>query len=185
MNQKSDSIKQGNSLLNVSETVKENEKVVNEIYLSTLAKGTHDFSDEQARILLSIAHQCPFAGGQYVLLARAIYQMIDPTEVYFDDDLCTQLGYYRKFHPKEYIENPVHVYPNPADESVKLEYFGNNVIEKLEIYNVSLVLVNSFEISGKSNVITINSSTLAPGLYFYKLYSSEKLLGIGKINILH
>ena len=38
------------------------------------------------------AHQCPYAGGKYVFLARAMYHMVNPDEEYYDNDLCTSLG---------------------------------------------------------------------------------------------
>ncbi len=45
-------------------------KMVNEIYLSTVAKGITIFNSTQITQLSNIAHQCPLTGGRAVYRAR-------------------------------------------------------------------------------------------------------------------
>ncbi|PWB26650.1 T9SS type A sorting domain-containing protein [Flavobacterium sp. HTF] len=60
------------------------------------------------------------------------------------------------------------LYPNPVSETL---YVSNQNVEKIEIYNISAVLVKSSE-----NSEAIDMSTLLPGTYFVKLYTPQEVL---------
>ncbi|HNP48735.1 MAG TPA: T9SS type A sorting domain-containing protein [Bacteroidia bacterium] len=184
-NEKSDSIQAINSGINTSETIQANEKLINEIYLATLAKGMHDFTSNQIQSILSVAHQCPYAGGKYVFLARAMYHMVNPDEEYYDNDLCTSLGYFRKMNPETRGSGFVITYPNPANETITFESFSTQGFEKLAIYSMDLNLVRSVEMNKKENKYLLSTESLPPGLYIYKCSSSNETIGFGKISIVH
>lgn len=60
------------------------------------------------------------------------------------------------------------LYPNPVSETL---YVSNQNVEKIEIYNITAVLVKSSE-----NSEAIDMSTLVPGTYFVKLYTPQEVL---------
>lgn len=184
-NEKSDSIQTINSGINSSEVIQANEKMINEIYLNTLAKREHLYTSDQIQNLLSIAHQCPYAGGKSVFLARAMYNHINPEEEYFDNDLCTSLGYFRKISPEKRTYSTIITYPNPGNESITIESFNEAGFNKLEIYSLDMYLIRSVETNKKVKKYMLNTETLAPGLYIYKCSSSNETLDFGKISIVH
>ncbi|MCB0849673.1 MAG: hypothetical protein KDC20_07975, partial [Bacteroidetes bacterium] len=53
------------------------QKMINEIYLSTVAKDVLEFTNDQIQDLYAIASQCPLAGGQAVYRARSLYALAD------------------------------------------------------------------------------------------------------------
>jgi len=57
------------------------------------------------------------------------------------------------------------LYPNPVLETL---YVSNENTEKIEIYNMSAVLVKTSQNNG-----AIDMSRLAPGTYFAKIYTSQ------------
>jgi hypothetical protein len=70
-----------NGLLPNNEVFLANEKLVNEIYLNTIAKGLSEFTLEQKNDLQYIANQCPLAGGDAVYSARSLYSLICRNEI--------------------------------------------------------------------------------------------------------
>ncbi len=183
--EKSDSIQTINSGINTNEIIEANEKIINEVYLSTLAKGLHDYTNSQIQSILSVAHQCPYAGGKSVFLARAMYHLTNPDEEYFDNDLCTSLGYFRKMNSETSCSSSVITYPNPGNEMITFETSSTEGFEKLEIYSLDMNLVQSAIIDKKVKKVILNTASLAPGLYIYKCSASNETLGIGKISIVH
>src|SRR5690606_10442037 len=71
-----------NAALAVTVQIEDNEKKVNEIYLSTVAKDVLEFTNDQIQDLYAIASQCPLAGGQAVYKARALYALTDKKEFF-------------------------------------------------------------------------------------------------------
>lgn len=66
-----------NLMINYTNLPEENEQIVNDIYLETVALGNQNFTTRQIEILYDIAHQCPEIGGTSVYRARSIYALID------------------------------------------------------------------------------------------------------------
>ncbi|HRH66377.1 MAG TPA: hypothetical protein PLU53_08775 [Bacteroidia bacterium] len=182
---KADSTKLLNSGIDVSEQYKANEKEVNEIYLSTLAKGNRDFTGTQIQGLLTVAHQCPYAGGKYVYLARAIYHLVNPFEEYYDDDLCAQLGYFRRSHSNKNPDESIFVYPNPANETIKFENTGFDTWKEVQISGLDNRIVKKLYLTIDSRTIEIKTDDLAPGLYVYHINFINGAQENGKFTIMH
>ncbi len=76
----------------------------------------------------------------------------------------------------------VQLYPNPFSDYATIEFENNN-----EIYSISIFNVLGEEVQILSNItsnkITINRKNLANGVYFYQLYSNNKIRSIGKFII--
>lgn len=76
----------------------------------------------------------------------------------------------------------IKVYPNPATSIVT--FFNNAIFEKnsrLKICNILGEELKTYDLSGAS--ITVNVSDLTPGIYFYSLMESGKIVGTKKLVI--
>jgi hypothetical protein len=118
-----------NGLLPSPESYQQNENIMNDIYLKTVAKHSINFSPEQISNLEDIAYQCPLSGGKAVYQARSIYSIINPQASYNDKALCLEEGLlYRQgtTHVEENkdLEPSIHLYPNPATDQVHLTWEG-------------------------------------------------------------
>ncbi|MEY3311782.1 MAG: hypothetical protein RL348_1115, partial [Bacteroidota bacterium] len=114
-----DNIRLVNETIYTSETIEENEQLVNEIYLSVLGQEQTVFSQNAIDQLEFIAGQCPLAGGNAVFRARAILSLISDNYVYDDVNICLQAGIILRQTPKK---PTARLYPNPANNSVTLAY---------------------------------------------------------------
>ena len=78
-----DDIKADNTAIETSELWEENQKAVNDVWLSTFAKGNYILNTEQLTVIYSVATQCPISGGDAVFQAQSIYRTV-AAEVLFD-----------------------------------------------------------------------------------------------------
>ncbi|MFN0202345.1 MAG: T9SS type A sorting domain-containing protein, partial [Bacteroidia bacterium] len=150
-----------------TETYEENERLVNEIYLSTLVQGIYLLDENQVSILEGIIHQCPLSGGKAVYRARALYAMYNLEENYEDTEVCGQQGIsWRTNQPTQVATlSPLFsVAPNPANHEVNITF--DNVLQGKELY-----LYNSLGQLAKTIVLPIAAHTL-------KLMTSDLVSGV-------
>ena len=76
---------------------------------------------------------------------------------------------------REYEENGVAVYPNPAVDNIRIE--ADFSVESIALYDVSGKRVLVSEVSGNS----VSVSPLPTGLYFARLYAQGRQVGVAKI----
>jgi hypothetical protein len=171
-----------------NELIQKNERIVNGLWLSTLAKNIEPTSNEFA-LLSSIANQCPIAGGNAVYAARSFVQHSSIDSIMFWDDysLCLLDGFdTRKTDGEEIKEilNPlVLVYPNPSDDLIKVNY-QNHVYDCINVIvsNLSGQEVNSV-IYCKKGSLDMDLSSLSAGTYFIQIFEKMKLIHQEKIII--
>ncbi|MEO8085550.1 MAG: T9SS type A sorting domain-containing protein [Bacteroidota bacterium] len=184
--QQIDDIIQENSGISVTEQYKANEQQVNNIYLNSLAKGDRNISSPDQSTLLSIAHQCPYAGGKPVYLARALYRVINPYETYDDDDVCTQLGYYRKSNPHALAITYSFMYPNPTDKEITLSYYlTDKKPTQLRIFDSSLQLIAQEELNQMQTSKSLTLESISSGLYLYNIIQDGNVVSLGKFSVAH
>src|SRR6185295_1326957 len=113
-----------NSNILAKQLPENNEKVINGIYLATIAAEINSLDDSQASIILGIAEQCPYAGGKAVYRARTLYKLIDPTIEYNDDSTCFVYGIYRMSNELQIHteQGSIMLIPNPASDNVTVIY---------------------------------------------------------------
>lgn len=162
----------------------ENAKKVNDIFLSTVAKGIDIFTTQQASELYDIANQCPLAGGEAVYQARAMYSLIDEDAYYLDKELCILPGNnWRKSETKN-IEKVFELYPNPAQNTVTLYYPTiKQDVNTLYIYDALGKIVNASVLEANVNEHIINIRHLTGGVYYYKMLHNETDTFSGKLVI--
>ncbi|MBQ8221777.1 MAG: T9SS type A sorting domain-containing protein [Bacteroidales bacterium] len=81
----------------------------------------------------------------------------------FSEESCAQVG--DGISMLEY-ENSFEIYPNPANDFVKISTEGNN-ISVVKIYNMLGMLIEEIEVN--SNEVEINVSDYNPGIYFFNV----------------
>jgi hypothetical protein len=81
-----------------------------------------------------------------------------------------------------YVSN---VYPNPADEYIQIDYAipANGAKVKLAFRNILGSLVSEYTLGSDKKKIKINTSELAPGIYFHTLYIDNKTIVTKKLVI--
>jgi VCBS repeat-containing protein len=66
------------------------------------------------------------------------------------------------------------VYPNPANDKINFRFSQSGSV-RIEIYNVSGNLLRVIDSENEDLVENINVSDLSKGMYFYKVYQSDKI----------
>lgn len=103
----------------------QNEKIVNRIFLETIAVGQAGFSSGQIYSLESIASQCPEEGGNAVFKARSILAVINENTLFDDDEFnCIPVEERNRdqVQAAESILQEFRFYPNPAKNQIMLEW---------------------------------------------------------------
>lgn len=180
-----DLISADNSGIIATEVYDLNTRIVNEIYLSTLAKGITTFSYNQQMQLENIAFQCPLTGGPAVFRARGLYHYIVPEETYNDAAACNLIGFSLRKPPQS---KGFLLSPNPAKAEIQLSnQEGIPFSGRVEIYTVLGEKVIKKDLSEPTNAITISIADLVLGVYFCRLYTGaeESPVFIGKFIKMH
>jgi Secretion system C-terminal sorting domain len=166
--------KQTNTLIAATELHTQNEKVVNEVYLNTVAKGNFAYTRSQKDVLSDVANQCPITGGKAVYLARSLYKNIGHIS-YNDIALCAVQGVsFRTQKPKEVLKSApdlgIKVYPNPAQSYTTL--FRKMQAEEdasIQVIDVLGRPVYSTVWYKNQSEINLNTTDFAAGIYTIKV----------------
>jgi len=176
-----------NGLLPSQRLYEENERIVNEIYFSTLAIGIDSFTVSQLSDLYTIANQCPLAGGDGVYYARSILRLIDDSTDYDDKELCFAQGinYRQASNQPKHLEDWV-IYPNPANNILHIQSPQPTLGEiKLVWINTLGTIVSTQSISLNGREQEINISSLPNGIYHLHVYEEGRSSWIQKVVIVH
>jgi|GEM_PF-900396 len=156
------------SALDAEEILERNRKDVLVIYCQTIGQENYQLNTTQAETIADIAYQCPDEGGSAVYLARAIYQLVEPTE--FDDTiLCGSEE--RSVTGTNSSVKPAFDFvlkPNPTSGSasiIGLERAGSQSVQ-VTLRHVSgrLVLEKQFDLPNEA--LNFMLDVLSPGIYF-------------------
>ena len=154
-------------------------KLVNEIYLTTFARGNYNLTQEQTEILKPIAVlYTPWEGGDAVYIARLMLNL---------DDEAIEADF-AKAPPKQFTDiaqSNAKLYPNPAKDEVMIE-FENGITTNavLEIYGYAGNLLQSNMLNSGSQYISVSIKDLKAGLYFYKITSDNEVVCKNKLLII-
>ena len=181
-------LSQNNLITAANELQVANEKITNDIYFGTYARGNYNLNTNQVALLQTIANQCPITGGRAVFAARSLYEAIEPT-IYNDDAICQAVGISQKTTTNQAIiatEKYFSLMPNPSTGTITL--VCNNTTDQetqAEIYNalgqqLAVVILPAYQTS-----ITTNLSYLSTGVYFVQLKQNNTLLQTEKLTLIH
>ncbi len=164
-----------------------NSKLINEIEIEYLERGYDiQYLIDNFSAILSVAQQCPYAGGNAVIRARVWISMINDSIEYNDNTICLQSGIYRMANDtaEKINYSDIKIIPNPAIDKVTVELTGiNDGICKVQIRNVlnETVYESEFNCSDKSHLIHINN--LSGGVYSVNVNAANKKSLISKLII--
>jgi hypothetical protein len=179
-----------NNAITPDNIVSSNNKAINDIYLNQIfGVDTVDLSCCLAT-LLSIANQCPLAGGPAVYWARGIYEMVVPGIVYNDDSVCTTVSNERRGVDANsnsvLANNPVEsesiiTYPNPTDGIFNIEVENTYLNAIAQIYDVLGKVVFEQKITNVKS--TLDLSSLNKGTYIISIRSEAGNIYRNKISL--
>ncbi len=154
-------------------------KIVNEIYLTTFAKGSYNLSPEQIDILMPIATEyTPWEGGDAVYIARQILNL---------DDEALLVDFAKAPVSTKSVEadrNAAKLYPNPATNEVMIEF--DNVLKAnamFEIYNFTGVKIQNMPLNTGNQLISVSTKDLKAGIYMYRILINEEVIAKDKLLI--
>ncbi|MEI6823541.1 MAG: T9SS type A sorting domain-containing protein, partial [Bacteroidota bacterium] len=167
------------NLITDTNDVNHNRILVGSIYLNTWALGNYELTKDQSGTLYNIAYSDPYTNGDAVYLACVMLN-INPDDINYKEKSLQQ---YTKPDAKP---NTVHVYPNPAKESITIAFdqpiLNDGIIEIWSIMGNKLILNTIAQSSVKQ---IINVSSLTSGIYFYVIKINGVQFSSGKLIILN
>jgi len=160
-----------NAQIQFSDQYEENEAMVNNVYLETVASGRYELSAEQIYDLQQIVIQCPYTGGPSVYKARSLYLLSDETADWDDDAICISNG----VQPRKALpESQFALFPNPTTGKLTLKYrLGEEEKGLLNVYNTLGVLVFSAPLNNEEKQIDMDLTMLKPAMYHYKIMVND------------
>jgi len=160
-------------------TIESNIKKVWSYYFQTVAIDNYNFDPEMEEEILAIAVQCPDEGGEIVYDARIIYSYIDEEYSFDDYQICNDTTSARFMNkPTSIVKKTsdfLSVHPNPADESVNIDYSIKST-GILKICDLKGVVVKTLKLEPDFNSLPISITDLAPGMYFVEMNSKDSKL---------
>jgi uncharacterized repeat protein (TIGR01451 family) len=114
--------------------------------------------------------------------------------IYFDfnppiitNETWNTVGYYfitpaSDFEEEEEIEQPINIYPNPFFERTTVSLPGLKDAAMIELVTTNGQLVYQQNIL--SDQFTLDVGHLAGGMYFYRIYTKERVLSAGKLSVM-
>jgi hypothetical protein len=179
-----------NNTIEPDNIVSSNNKAINAIYLNQLfGVDTVDLSCCLST-LISIANQCPFAGGPAVYWARGIYEMVVPGIVYNDDSVCTTVSNERRgvnsnsntVLASNSIEGEsIITYPNPTDGIFNIEVDKSYLNTTAQIYDVLGKVVFEQKITTQKSIFDL--SNLNKGTYIVSITNEAGVTYRSKLSI--
>jgi uncharacterized repeat protein (TIGR01451 family) len=158
--------------------VEANEKIINNIYLSTIARGVFTFTSEQLTDIENIAFQCIPLGGVGVYKARSLRSFIFGDTLYNDSSLCAPANISwrtsQTTKPTTFAQ-AVYLSPNPASDAVSILIL--NPLEKdteAIIYDAMGKMVKKITLSSGETKVSFSIKELPSGTYYLQAFVNEQ-----------
>ena len=177
-------LSQNNLIVAANELQVANEKITNDIYFDTYARGNYHLNSNQLALIQSIANQCPIVGGRAVYAARSLYETIEPT-MYDDNAICQAVGISQKTNVQNAeTNNSFIIMPNPASKTISLQFNGfNDSSSEVLVYNAIGQVVSHINIPANAQIITADVSNLSSGMYWCQLVANAQTMSVQKLVI--
>ncbi len=171
-----------NDALPKNSVYQENEFLLNDIELRDFLQGNFTLTQTQKEVVQHIAEQCAFEGGYPVLKARAIRQLSENTIFEYNDDCWLPV----EERTSVFDEGSLvfKIIPNPSGgENVKIQWSKSIENGSVSINSIHGIQISSFKIDSNSTEKTLQLNSLAPGIYFVKVWESGRVAGQSKLVI--
>ncbi|MFN0216286.1 MAG: T9SS type A sorting domain-containing protein [Saprospiraceae bacterium] len=165
-----------NAALTGTASYQVNEKLINQIFLQTVAIGNLEFSEIQISSLEGIAELCPLSDGEAVLRARAMLQLVQGTLVDYDDiSIC---GIEERSEMNNQDVMSVRIYPNPTNNSVTIEYSGiGSSNNQFLLFNTLGQVVKNITLPDGQGSLQLPLRELSEGVYWYVIPGASNTSG--------
>lgn len=161
-----------NGAIVAQNVIEANKQYVNEIYLSSFAEDKY-YTESQQQTLEAIAMLTPYIGGDAVYTARVMLG-INPNTY----QLPYRKGHFNDTTIAISFDNPVLVYPNPAQSQLTVEFLHTlETTDVFLLYNITGRKVLEQTLNPGTLKLNINVSGLDNGVYFYTVKSDNKAKG--------
>ncbi len=166
-----------NGTLNAQSQVQQNQRDVNSIYASVM--NGNPATAQQVTDLWNIAYQCPLTGGNGVYRARTLLCLIENEILFFEDSCDAPTQGARMIQQQAQAEisnnNNCKVYPNPNNGEMILSYnSGEQQKVSFTIFDMTGRELSQYDLLSGSQVMNINLTGLAAGMYYYVFYVDGK-----------
>jgi hypothetical protein len=174
--EKIDSTAYWNNLVIDPTDYEELERIINEIYLNTLAKREFEFSASQWYQISQIAFLCPLKSASAVYKARGMYSIVDPTANFDDYSICLNQGMqYRTTNTQQNnVDGDITI--KQLDQTLQVNYTGKSSLQSIRVLNnLGQILTQWQSATTNSQQQTINLSNLniQNGLYILQAQSAN------------
>ncbi len=157
-----------NAALTGSASYQVNEKLVNQMFLQTVAIGSMEFSETQISSLQGIAALCPLSDGEAVLRARAMLQLLQGVPADYDDLAICGSG--ERSEKNNQVAQSVRIYPNPANDALFIDYRGIGDLDgQFIMFNSQGQLVREITLPPSQGVAQLILNGLPSGIYWYSV----------------
>lgn len=153
-----------------------NERILNDIYFSTIAKGNFIFTEPQKATISNIAYQCPYTGGVAVYRARALQYALTDENSYDDVATCNAQNIawrHSNVGKKDLVQ--LSLFPNPAED--KVSSLLNKTLESaisIAIYNTLGQKVAEIAIPANTLKVNFEVETWGAGIYYYQTLINQQ-----------
>ena len=125
---------------------------------------------------ISIAQQCPFAGGGVVYKARDFLSRVNDSLVYYDDVVCLQYGIFREAFTTDQGDEVINLklIPNPASTTVDVIVYPTLEEScRITISNTMGEVVYSATGDNSVKLKTVDISKFTNGIYVVSVRSNS------------
>lgn len=155
--------------------IEQNQQLVNYVYLSTVAAGVDTATVADYDTLVGIATQCPVEGGDAVLEARGLLNLLFNTSLIITDSCMNDSSSGHAPQRRLAVNSTTitdniqaKVYPNPANTLLNIEiHLQTRQIAYFEMYNSLGEEIENMELD--NDLTTLPTNNLPAGMYYYRI----------------
>jgi hypothetical protein len=168
-----------NQGINPIEQPEANSKLINELAVQYLVYGKNALSGYY-NLILSVAEQCPYSGGEAVFMARTMLSLFNDSIEYHDAEVCYQAGYYRQSLNNSFMNEQktgIRIIPNPAKDElfIQLERELNETC-LIRIRDVAGRVIVNDSFDGKTKQHRLSIQHILSGIYQVEIKAKESVL---------
>jgi len=124
--------------------------------------------------MFNIAQQCPYQSGPAVYSARAFLALISDSNVYDDNLVCLQYGFYKTLENSNIQAGRIPVYleikPNPSSQNITVSLINSkDGIQNVILFDVNGKIVFEQEVKTNSKSLVLDIQLLRDGFYFVRV----------------
>ncbi|MBK8876177.1 MAG: T9SS type A sorting domain-containing protein [Bacteroidetes bacterium] len=165
-----------NNMVVNAELPENNTNILNDLEIHYLETG-EDLNEiiTNYALLLSIANQCPYAGGPAVERSRTFVALVNDSIFYDDENVCLQSGIYKIIGEDLNNQTSLNIHPNPASTLIDISLIGAiGGICKIEILDATGKNIMSTNMTCMEKNTRLDISRLTQGMYVVKVQLHEK-----------